>query len=234
MIKKGFTLSEVFITISIIGVVAALTLPSLINKIQDKHFKSVYKKDVALMSEAMKMLYANDDKSFDTSFAGLPKSVCALRKYLKISHITFECAEIEAYEDDPTKLFDNWIKNYRKMWHSNDSGSLWFTKDNIKMPNVMTYEYSTIHLTNGAMVFFPCCNRIYIDVNGYKKPNVIGKDIFALPIENGLPQTKIGNSFVPQGCFGEKNTSTTLTKDNYVDDCLNGHGWGCSFLYLEE
>lgn len=234
MCKHAFTLAEILITLGIIGVVAALTVPSLINKIQDKHFKTVYKKDVALISEAMKMLYVNNDEYFDTSYNGLPKSVCALSEYLKISHISFNCSGIEVYADDPIQKFDNWIvKSYENMWHSGSSDSLWFTKDNIKMPNVSTYEYTTIHLANGAMVFFPCCDKIYIDVNGYKKPNIIGKDIFALPIVNGLPQTKIGGSFKPQSCFGTGSTTINLTKDNYIDDCLNGHGWGCSFLYLE-
>ena len=34
--KKGFTLAEVLITLGIIGVVAALTMPALINKYQKK------------------------------------------------------------------------------------------------------------------------------------------------------------------------------------------------------
>ena len=34
--KKGFTLAEVLITLGIIGVVAAMTMPSLINNYKDK------------------------------------------------------------------------------------------------------------------------------------------------------------------------------------------------------
>ncbi len=34
--RKGFTLAEVLITLGIIGIVAALTLPSLIQKYQEK------------------------------------------------------------------------------------------------------------------------------------------------------------------------------------------------------
>ena len=35
-IKKGFTLSEVLVTVGIIGVVAALTMPTLVNNHQRK------------------------------------------------------------------------------------------------------------------------------------------------------------------------------------------------------
>lgn len=44
--KKGFTLAEVLITLGIIGVVAAMTLPTLVQKYQDKadhsHLQKVY------------------------------------------------------------------------------------------------------------------------------------------------------------------------------------------------
>ena len=36
LVKRGFTLAEVLITLAIIGVVAALTLPTLLTNIQDR------------------------------------------------------------------------------------------------------------------------------------------------------------------------------------------------------
>ena len=42
--KAAFTLAEVLITLGIIGVVAAMTLPALINKAEDKILESQYKK----------------------------------------------------------------------------------------------------------------------------------------------------------------------------------------------
>lgn len=44
MQNRAFTLAEVLITLGIIGVVAALTIPSLINSYKDKQFKTAYKK----------------------------------------------------------------------------------------------------------------------------------------------------------------------------------------------
>ena len=44
MNKEAFTLAETLITLGIIGIVAAMTLPSVISNIQDKQFKAAFKK----------------------------------------------------------------------------------------------------------------------------------------------------------------------------------------------
>lgn len=53
--KKGFTLAEVLITIAIIGIVAALTIPTLIHKYQDYSLKVQFKKTYAMLRQAMQM-----------------------------------------------------------------------------------------------------------------------------------------------------------------------------------
>ena len=177
-----------------------MTIPTLLRNIQDKQFKVAYKKDVALISEAMKLLYANEDISLKTDFGSRPQYVCSLRKYMKVKDLVFDCTRIENYTDDPNDLFDNWIvKNNEVMWHQNGE---WFTKNKMSMTTVSTYQYSTVHFNNGAMIFFPCLNLLYIDVNGYNKPNVIGRDIFALPVEDNsyMVTTKIKTNFKPQSC----------------------------------
>ena len=43
---RGFTLAEVLVTLGIIGVVAALLHPMLVNKIQERILKQQYKKSL--------------------------------------------------------------------------------------------------------------------------------------------------------------------------------------------
>jgi prepilin-type N-terminal cleavage/methylation domain-containing protein len=50
--KIGFTLAEVLITLLIIGVVASLVIPSIIQDAQDAEFKTLYKKAFAVASQA--------------------------------------------------------------------------------------------------------------------------------------------------------------------------------------
>ena len=51
--KKGFTLSEVLITLGIIGIVAAMTLPSLINKAEKMILKNQFKKTYSTLTQAL-------------------------------------------------------------------------------------------------------------------------------------------------------------------------------------
>ena len=51
--KVAFTLAEVLITIGIIGVVAAMTIPSLLINLQDKQFKAMYKKYYSTLAQAL-------------------------------------------------------------------------------------------------------------------------------------------------------------------------------------
>lgn len=56
MLKKGFTLSEVLLTLTIIGVVAAMTIPSLFQSMRDNDRRVTFKKSVAIISEATQQL----------------------------------------------------------------------------------------------------------------------------------------------------------------------------------
>lgn len=51
--KKGFTLAEVLITLGIVGIVSALTLPTLINNFRAKALETSFKKADAVLTRAM-------------------------------------------------------------------------------------------------------------------------------------------------------------------------------------
>ncbi|MBQ8459501.1 type II secretion system protein [bacterium] len=54
----GFTLAEILITLGIIGVVAALTIPTLIANINANKFRSQFKKTISTISNAARMSQA--------------------------------------------------------------------------------------------------------------------------------------------------------------------------------
>ena len=60
-IKTGFTLAEVLITLGIIGVVAAMTLPALVRKYREKILVSQVKKSYAELQNALKMYAAKNE-----------------------------------------------------------------------------------------------------------------------------------------------------------------------------
>ena len=63
MKRKGFTLAEVLITLAIIGVVAALTIPSVISNSQQQEFKTGLRKAVSVLNSAITMNMALDGES---------------------------------------------------------------------------------------------------------------------------------------------------------------------------
>ena len=62
--KAGFTLAEVLITLGIIGVVAAMTIPTLISNTNSAKFKSQYKKTLSTMNQAALMATAQYDLDY--------------------------------------------------------------------------------------------------------------------------------------------------------------------------
>ena len=87
--KFGFTLAEVLITLGIIGVVAAMTIPTLISNTNSAKFKSQYKKTLSTLNQAALMGTAQYDLDFASLTGGTdgcdgtsdPKveaSICAL------------------------------------------------------------------------------------------------------------------------------------------------------------
>ena len=64
MIKKGFTLTEVLITLGIIGVLAAITIPRLFNSTQNAHLGSQFSTAISTIETGMGMyLYDKNVKS---------------------------------------------------------------------------------------------------------------------------------------------------------------------------
>ena len=61
--KRGFTLAEVLITLAIIGVVAAISIPSVISNSQQQEFKTGLKKAVSVLNSAITMNMAIDGES---------------------------------------------------------------------------------------------------------------------------------------------------------------------------
>ena len=63
MKKRGFTLAEVLITLAIIGVVAAISIPSVISNTQQQEFKTGLRKAVSVLNSAITMNMAIDGES---------------------------------------------------------------------------------------------------------------------------------------------------------------------------
>ncbi len=68
--RFGFTLAEVLITLGIIGVVAAMTMPTLMNQTNGAQYKAAYKKALSAISQGVTLNVALDDVSFADTVKG--------------------------------------------------------------------------------------------------------------------------------------------------------------------
>lgn len=60
--KSGFTLAEVLVTLMIIGVIAAMTIPSLMQSTAQQEFRAAFKKAVSMINQAVTLNYALDGR----------------------------------------------------------------------------------------------------------------------------------------------------------------------------
>ncbi len=68
--RFGFTLAEVLITLGIIGVVAAMTMPTLMNSTNGAQYKAAYKKALSALGQAVTLNVALDGGNFADTEAG--------------------------------------------------------------------------------------------------------------------------------------------------------------------
>ena len=154
--KSAFTLAEVLITLVIIGVVAALTIPTAINKMKNANYKALYKKAFADINNVFReditlgQLPPRNNSCFDVNFA----------QY--------------TYKKMKEKM------NVVKSCENNNGFDCWLEADTIVASGIAFPQNNCKAFVdaNGRVWAELQPNRsIYlVDTNGDKKPNQFGKD----------------------------------------------------------
>jgi len=141
---NAFTLAEVLITLGIIGVVAAMTMPTLINQTNGAQYKAAYKKALSAISQGVTLNVALDDISFADKNPNdfLPKRMNVVKTVTGSAHAITEGGSAITQKDTNTVLYFN------------DSSMFSFTNE-------------TSCTTGGKK-----CTG-FIDVNGEKGPNKV-------------------------------------------------------------
>lgn len=221
--KKGFTLAEVLITLGVIGVVAAITMPVLVKNykkhVTEKRLLRVY----TTIEQALKMSDATYGDLSTKQFAGVQTSI-----------------------ENNSKIVNTCIMPYLSSAKikSIPYGQVWKTfgyKDIKDFPATWTYNGPAIILKTGEILAFytqggvsgASVLTIGVDINGTKGPNKIGIDGFnmAIPLYNGMllmrgEKTTKGNSLD----FNVINSLETIINNckNTGDTCgawIKQNGW---------
>lgn len=171
--KKAFTLAEVLITLGIIGVVAALTIPALINNQQKQATVSQVKEIYSILSQATNQI--NSDCGGDIS-------TCLTNPNAAAGN-TAENAEVAGIYEQKLSVVKDCATNSSGCFPSGGYKYL-NTVDDWYNPETNTVFYKIV-IKNGMSIAFawegPTNVRyfnIYVDINGTKGPNVVGKDLF--------------------------------------------------------
>ena len=218
--KNAFTLAEILITLAIIGVVAALTIPALVQKYQERSVVSKLQKAYATLSQAWQ-LDVNP-----LCGQGANNAMIILSKYMKISKFCMassapNCAYLHA-------RLDNYI-----------AGNV-SVADDIDDEAYKQDAHSYAFLANGdAMAIYPysadcsitwgtgklsqnICFAVYYDINGRQKPNVWGKDYFIFLVGK--------NGVVP---IGTKDSTAHSFSTRCKNDTEFMDGFGCAGWVIE-
>ncbi|MCI1273075.1 MAG: type II secretion system GspH family protein [Clostridiaceae bacterium] len=201
--KNAFTLAEVLITLGIIGTVAAITMPTLIGSYQKEVYATSLHKAYNEINQAFIRLMS--DRQVETlTEAGLNSQANVdtfAETYFKY---TQKCTTTKApcFADTYTFI---------------DGGSA----------TSIIADSTSYVLPSGASirVLYRRDNpnkviNLYIDVNGDKKPNMLGRDAFFIGIYNDGAIDDWDGQAVPM---------TKDRRDAKFGACKNGSatGWGC-------
>ena len=110
--KRGFTLAEVLITLAIIGVVAAISIPSVISNTQQQEFKTGLRKAVSVLNSAITMNMAIDGESpYDNKdlFSYLQRHMSIMKSSTRLDYVSETCRygnkECGAYSGGSNAVF---------------------------------------------------------------------------------------------------------------------------------
>jgi type II secretory pathway pseudopilin PulG len=211
----AFTLAEVLITLGIIGIVAALTIPVLMNNSDKQTTVTKVKEAYSIISQATTSI--NNDCGGDIA-------TCITSATANNANDPTARAELANLYKSKLSLAKDCTDGTTTGCFANQKYKTLANGDNLNLETVSYYANARMILTNGISVEFswlgstfspPYYFWIYIDINGTKAPNQFGKDTFVFYYD------------INQKC---------IKPNQNVDDCGVGTNAGssCSSKIIQE
>lgn len=173
----GFTLAEVLITLGIIGVIAAMTIPQLLADYQNRKNSAMLKEDYAILQQMM--LMANDNGALANIVIGNNED--EMKEWFETYFMPYIKTTDVCYFE-----WGCWSKNFKNLRgeNINQSGQCGNKTISFILPNG---SYACMDDFNGSRFGVPTEKPtilLLVDVNGSGQPNVMGKDVFAMVFRN--------------------------------------------------
>lgn len=169
--NNGFTLAEVLITLAVIGVIAALTIPLLSASVSKITYYENFKKQYALLSQAMNALVLEngDFTQANSAYGGGFKAFLSQLKIAKIcpaNTMQGECFTPQINKLDNSGTVAATATSFNGMVFTNGA-------------SIAINEHGGTNCTSsGGTLISIICGDIILDTTGPGPPNMIGRDIF--------------------------------------------------------
>ena len=224
--KKGFTLAEVLITLGIIGIVAAMTMPALIGSAKKRETVSKLQKSYNVLSQLV--IRAQEDNG-PVSFPSGNMSADVVETFFKLYWIPYftspsiipdgQFFETEdgrtryIYKTRAGKVFDTGIGTFYSQGRITVTGldGITYYIDIINWKFIYDDDGNKV----SQIAQYGTFQRVLVDINGPKNPNMLGKDVFKFIVN-------FDNSTVRPECYD-------LSSSAIAASCSkNGNGFCCA------
>lgn len=205
--KFGFTLAEILITLGIIGVVAALAIPTINSNLRKKKLAVQFKKTYADLNNAAQSFYQTEGYSVHDA-----------NEYL------YNDSSGDFFNDKTIDLFLSHFNGHTRT--TSNHWRFYDKQNNITQKNLNGTE-STLYPCDRSNVHLDITGRLYafddnpsrygidfgpkicVDINGNANPNRLGYDRFVFVFTNN-------NTIVPYTGIEWANTSENVTDENII------------------
>ena len=167
--SAAFTLAEVLVTLGIIGVVSAMTVPTLMQNYQRQSYVTQLHKTYNEVSQAL-LRYQTDRNALNLTEAGLSSQTAwdaMVAQYFKT---------VQKCDNSLTPCFPA-TTSYKKMSGVALNSNVYDIKTSYVLASGASVRF--YYAVNGNRICF-----LMVDVNGKKGPNILGRDLFTLSIYN--------------------------------------------------
>lgn len=209
--KKAFTLTELLVAVGIIGAIAAVSIPSLMNNIN----KQIYTTRLKGITQTFKQTI--DAQLLAKRTSTLENTDFSSPSQLFNNH--FDTVKYCTYDDSSC-----WPDmNYRTL---NGGTTEIIRQSTAKLRNGTTILYNEIssdQIVDGDTVY----QEVYVDLNGADKPNIVGRDLFSFYISK---RGKIHASFTLKSYEdqdGSNGGEAIKALHIYRNNCLSGQPQDC-------
>ena len=201
--RTGFTLAEVLITLGIIGVVAAMTIPNLISGYQKKATVAKLQKAISTLNQAYKLSY---DEFGDPGLTDMNSQEYFKQYWAPFIRVLTYCTSYSVcgFTEHNPYLTPSGAKSTLTVV-AEPLRTTFYTSDG--------FLYVILIAAGGITTDYRLENSVFVDINGSEKPNRICRDVFKL-------ERVQDKGVLPYGYnMTDSDVKTGLTNDIWDNTC---------------